>query len=84
MKAEIEVIISAAVVAIVGGFALVVLYAAGMYKPIRINEPQYSALGTCPDCHLIKGQHRDCSELKGQAWIDCTNPDFVEKGYAQK
>ena len=79
MKAEIEVIISAAVVAIVGGFALVVLYAAGMYKPLAITAPQHSALGTCPDCHLIKIPDRGCSELKGQAWIDCTNPALEER-----
>ena len=75
MKAQIEVIIAAAVAAVVGGFSLVVLYATGMYKPIRINEPQHSALGTCPDCHLIKAPDRGCSELKGQAWVNCMEPE---------
>lgn len=75
MKVEIEVIIVATVAAVVGGFALVVLYSAGMYKPLEASQPRPAALGQCPDCHLIKQPDHGCSELKGQAWIDCTDPD---------
>jgi len=83
MKVEIEVLIAALIAAVVGGFALLVLYEAGMYKPLTSKEPEHSALGQCADCHLIKQPDHGCSELRGQAWIDCTDPDRDRQTHQQ-
>ncbi len=66
-----EVLTAAVIAAVVGLFGLTILYQVGLYEPVRAGQPQHSALGTCPNCHLIRAPDPGCGKLKHQAWIDC-------------
>jgi len=78
LRDETEVLIAAVIAAIFGGFSLYILFMLGMVEPLVAKQPNYSALGRCPDCHLEKQPESGCSGLKHQDWIECVDADHNE------